>query len=102
MYPYNISSSLNISGTHQQAFALDLESDNITVWYTLAGSNNSSNSKMRSSKYAADPGDAMEAYFIYTTAYGRVRSHIVVPDIHQLQVDVQETMMRESCSSTLL
>lgn len=70
LYPYNISSSLNISGTHQQAFALDLESDNITVWYTLAGSNNSSNSKMRSSKYAADPGDAMEAYFIYTTAYG--------------------------------
>lgn len=70
LYPYNISSSLNISGTHQQAYALDLESDNITVWYTLAGSNNSSNSKMRSSKYAADPGDAMEAYYIYTTAYG--------------------------------
>lgn len=70
LYPYNISSSLNISGTHQQAYALDLESNNITVWYTLAGSNNSSNSKMRSSKYAADPGDAMEAYYIYTTAYG--------------------------------
>ena len=70
LYPYNISSSLNISGTHQQAYALDLESDNITVWYTLAGSNNSSNSKMRSSKYAADPGDGMEAYYIYTTAYG--------------------------------
>jgi hypothetical protein len=70
LYPYSISSSLNISGTHQQAYALDLESDNITVWYTLAGSNNSSDAKQRSSKYAATPGDAMEAYFIYTTSYG--------------------------------
>jgi hypothetical protein len=70
MYPYSISSSLNISGTHQQAYALDLESDNITVWYTLAGSNNASDAKQRSSKYAASPGDGMEAYFIYTTSYG--------------------------------
>ncbi len=70
LYPYNISSTLNISGTHQQAYALDLESQNITVWYTLAGSNNSSDAKTRSSKYAADPGDGMEAYYIYTTAYG--------------------------------
>lgn len=70
LYPYNISTSLNISGTHQQAYALDLESNNITVWYTLAGSNNTTDSKMRSSKYAADPGDGMEAYYIYTTAYG--------------------------------
>jgi hypothetical protein len=70
MYPFSISSSLNISGTHQQAYALDLESSNVTVWYTLAGSNNSKDAKTRSSKYAASPGDAMESYFIYTTAYG--------------------------------
>lgn len=70
LYPYNISSTLNISGTHQQAYALDLESNNVTVWYTLAGTNSSDNTKNRSTKYAADPGDAMEAYYIYTTAYG--------------------------------
>lgn len=70
LYPYNISSTLNISGTHQQAYALDLESDNVTVWYTLAGTNSGNNTKNRSTKYAADPGDAMEAYYIYTTAYG--------------------------------
>ena len=78
LYPYSISSSLNISGTHQQAYALDLESNKVTVWYTLAGANNTgsseqsdkSSAKVRSSKYAASPGDAMESYFIYTTAYG--------------------------------
>ncbi len=48
----------------------DLESDKVTVWYTLAGSNNSNNAKKRSSLYAADPYDAMENYFIYTTSYG--------------------------------
>jgi hypothetical protein len=69
LYPFQISDTLNISGTHQQAYALDLESDNVTVWYTLAGSNNSSNAKIRSSLYAADPYDGMENYFIYTTAY---------------------------------
>lgn len=71
LYPYSIGESLNIAGTHQQTYALDLETDKITVWYTLAGSNNSSNAKTRSSKYAADPYDAMEAYFIYTTSYGK-------------------------------
>lgn len=70
LYPYKIGESLNISGTHQQVYALDLESDKVTVWYTLAGSNNSSDAKKRSSLYAADPYDAMENYFIYTTSYG--------------------------------
>lgn len=69
-YPFNIGSSLNISGTHQQAYSLDLEKPNTTVWYTLAGCNNASSAKTKSSMYAADPYDAMESYFIYTTAYG--------------------------------
>lgn len=70
MYPFNIGSSLNISGTHQQAYSLDLENSNTKVWYTLAGCNNNSNKKAKSSMYAADPYDAMESYFIYTSAYG--------------------------------
>ncbi|MBP3325333.1 MAG: DUF5057 domain-containing protein [Coprococcus sp.] len=70
LYPYSIGESLNIAGTHQQTYALDLESDKITVWYTLSGSNNSSGAKTRSSKYAASPYDGMEGYFIYTTSYG--------------------------------
>ncbi|MDD6406258.1 MAG: hypothetical protein PUG00_10765, partial [Clostridiales bacterium] len=69
-YPYNIGTSLNVAGTHQQAYALDLDNKNTTVWYTLAGSNNKSDAKNRSSKYAASPGDGMESYYIYTTSYG--------------------------------
>lgn len=69
LYPFSIGSSLNISGTHMQGFALDLETDKVKVWYTLAGSNNSNGPKMRSSLYAASPYDGMESYFIYTTAY---------------------------------
>lgn len=70
MYPYNIGASLNIAGTHQQAYALDLESKNITVWYTLGGANNKTDAIKRSSKYAASPYDGMESYYIYTTSYG--------------------------------
>ena len=70
LYPFAIGSSLNISGTHQQAYSLDLESTKTTVWYTLAGCNNNGNAKAMSSYYAASPYDGMESYFIYTTAYG--------------------------------
>ena len=70
-YPFNISASMNISGTHQQSYSLDLESDKTTVWYSLAGCNNNGNKKTMSSYFAASPYDAMESYFIYTTAYGK-------------------------------
>ena len=70
LYPFAIGSSLNISGTHQQAYSLDLEATKTTVWYTLAGCNNNGNAKTMSSYYAASPYDGMESYFIYTTAYG--------------------------------
>ncbi len=67
LYPFSIADTMLTGGTHQQAYALDLENENTTVWYTLAGSNNG---WANSSFYAADPYDAMESYFIYTTAYG--------------------------------
>lgn len=77
LYPFSIGDSLNISGTHQQAYSLDMENPNTTVWYTLAGCNNCKDdgtvdrktAKVGSSYYAADPYDGMENYFIYTTAY---------------------------------
>lgn len=72
LYPFSISDKLNISATHQQAYSLDLENSNTTVWYTLAGCNNSgseSQAKVMSSFFAADPYDGTESYFIYTTSY---------------------------------
>lgn len=34
-YPYTIPQSINIATTHPQYYQLDLETDNIVVWYTL-------------------------------------------------------------------
>ena len=63
LFPFTLSSELNISGTHSQAYALDIEDDDMTVWYSLAGGNNT---KEGSSMYAASPRDGMDNYFIYT------------------------------------
>lgn len=63
MYPFTLGDKLNISGTHSQAYALDLENDDLTCWYSLAGANNT---KDGSSLYAASPNDAMDSYFIYS------------------------------------
>lgn len=62
-YPFTLASELYISGTHPQAYALDIEDDDLTVWYSLAGG---SNSKDGSSVFAATPKDGMDNYFIYT------------------------------------
>lgn len=63
LFPFTLASELNISGTHSQAYALDVENDDMTVWYSLAGGNNT---KDGSSIYAASPRDGMDNYFIYT------------------------------------
>lgn len=63
LFPFTLASELNISGTHSQAYALDIEDDDMTVWYSLAGGNNT---KDGSSIYAASPRDGMDNYFIYT------------------------------------
>ncbi len=68
MYPYTLSDRLNISPTHVQAYALDLEPSNMTVWYTLAGGTYGNNNA--SSLHAASPNDGTDSYFIYS--YGNV------------------------------
>lgn len=81
-YPFYIDENLRVSPTHNQSYSLDLENDQITVWYTLAadsivGSGRSGGSnldyqslKENSSLYAASPKDGMDSYFIYS--YGNV------------------------------
>ncbi len=63
MFPFTLSDELNIAGTHSQAYALDLESDDTTVWYSLAAG---PNKKTGSSIFAASPRDGMDNYFIYS------------------------------------
>lgn len=64
LYPYTLSDRLNISPTHVQAYALDLEPSNMTVWYTLAGGTYGNNNA--SSLHAASPNDGTDSYFIYS------------------------------------
>lgn len=66
-YPFTLGAQLNISGTHAQSYAIDVEADKMTVWYTLAGG---TNAKKGSSMNAATPNDGMDNYFIYS--YGNV------------------------------
>lgn len=75
-YPFYIASDLRISNTHSQAFALDLEDEDVTVWYTLAadstsgtgtsGGTNYQLMKENSSFYAATPKDGADNYYIYS------------------------------------
>ena len=67
LFPFTLADDIYIGGTHPQAYALDIESPNMTVWYSLAGCDNA---KEGSSYYAADPNDGMDNYFIYS--YGNV------------------------------
>ncbi|MBQ9935003.1 MAG: DUF5057 domain-containing protein [Lachnospiraceae bacterium] len=63
LYPFTLADQLNVSFTHAQAYALDLENEDITVWYSMGGG---TGNKKGSSVYAASPNDGMDSYFIYT------------------------------------
>lgn len=65
-YPFTIGDTLNISGTHPQAYSVDIEDEDMTVWYSLAGGINGSVSQF----LAANPNDGQNNYFIYS--YGNV------------------------------
>lgn len=62
-FPFTIAKELNIGPTHGQAYAVDLEDDDMTVWYSLAAAYNT---KSGSSMFAASPRDAMDSYFLYS------------------------------------
>lgn len=68
-FPYTIASEINIGPTHGQAYAVDLEDDDMTVWYSLAPGGNTTNNnskKETASIFAASPRDAMDNYFLYS------------------------------------
>ncbi len=53
-YPYKIDETFTCATTHAQYYQLDMEADDIVVWYCLGGSN-----------YANNPNDARNNYYIY-------------------------------------
>jgi len=64
VYPFKISSELKISKTHSQTYALDLEDEDVSVWYTL--SSGVGTTKEGASLYAASPHDGMDNYYLYS------------------------------------
>ncbi len=75
MYPFSISDTMLISPTHPQTFALDIEDEDVAVWYTMAGTSventefvnvTDDDARRTSSFYAASPKDGMNNYFLYS------------------------------------
>ena len=61
-YPFNISSHPDIARADAQSYALDLEDNEMTVWYTLAGDTDTNSSQL----FTADPLNGRSHYYIYT------------------------------------
>lgn len=60
-YPFSLPDGFIITTTHPQAFDLDVEDPNMTVYYSFVAGSNGTMSQM----HAADPFDGTENYFIY-------------------------------------
>ncbi len=66
-YPYVIPRTLTTYETHNQYLALNVDDDDTTVWYTLSGSSNSTNSgTVKTYYYDAKDADGINDYYIYT------------------------------------
>ena len=101
-YPFTLSDELHISGTHPSAYGLDIESDDMTVWYSLAGGTKGGNDiKANSSIYAATPNDGADNYFIYS--YGNVyfcgTGHTTVTGMHRKNNDERKLYINVICSA---
>lgn len=62
-YPYKIPESLTVALTHPQYYQLDLEQDDVVVWYCLSGEDDSDS--VVKSYYKATPNDVRNNYYIY-------------------------------------
>lgn len=72
-YPYKIDDSLTIAPTHGQWYQLNMEDDDVTVWYTLANDNKAtawnatdSHGQGTALTYAVSPNDGANNYYIYS------------------------------------
>lgn len=98
LYPFSLSEKIYISGTHAQSYALDLEDDSTTVWYSLAGGYNKQEG---SSMYAASPNDGMDNYFIYSykNVYYCGAGHSKVTGIGKNNNDERKLYINIICNS---
>ncbi len=67
-YPFNLGDTLTISQTHAQYYQLNMNADDIVVWYCLSGSGGGGNGFMGGGNYNYDANyynDGTNAYYIY-------------------------------------
>lgn len=64
MYPYEIDERFKVATTHAQYYQLDMESDEIVVWYCLSDDNTDANGK-GNGIYSTTPNDVRNNYYIY-------------------------------------
>ncbi len=62
-YPYNIPEEIAVENTHPQYYQLDMEEDDIVVWYCLKGGTGGSGYENKF--FGASPNDVRNNYYIY-------------------------------------
>lgn len=65
MYPYEIDDSFQVATTHGQYYQLDLEKDDIVVWYCLSDDSVDADGKAKGI-YSTTPNDVRNNYYIYS------------------------------------
>lgn len=65
MYPYEIGENVSVARTHAQYFQLDLNSDDIVVWYSLSD-DDMSNTNHGYRYFNMSGNDALNNYYIYS------------------------------------
>ncbi|HHV12642.1 MAG TPA: DUF5057 domain-containing protein [Clostridiales bacterium] len=64
-YPFKINDTINVSRTHTQYYQLDLEEDDIVVWYNLSDDKSRLNGGTNNGYYSSRENDSRNNYYIY-------------------------------------
>ena len=62
-YPYNIPKEITVASTHPQYYQLDMETEDIVVWYCLADDNSAQTYEKK--YFSVTPNDVRNNYYIY-------------------------------------
>lgn len=89
-YPYKILDKIPVSGTHNQYYQLDLNTEDITVWYCLASDNTDN-------LYNILPDDAANSYYIYNkgniTYSGVGHSNVDASNVEETRLFINTMIM---------
>ncbi|SHJ61474.1 protein of unknown function [Anaerocolumna jejuensis DSM 15929] len=64
-YPFKINDTISISATHTQYYQLDLEEDDMVVWYNLSDNRSKLNGGNNDGFYSSRENDSRNNYYIY-------------------------------------